>query len=97
MFCESKEMSAEEREGARISLPQSISLFALITTLVTMSSESMVDVLAEMTANNSRMTQTFVGVVLLPFASNMAELGSAVCAAKSNKLNLAQVAVAVSV
>jgi len=78
----------EAEEQPSLKLGFAIGVLVVITGVVGMSAEFMVDALEE-TGEAWGLTDTFMGLILLPIAGNAAEHVSAIIAASKNKMNLA--------
>lgn len=76
-----------EEEAASLTMPIAIGLLVLDTLLVSVSAEFLVGSI-EGLAEKWNLSQTFVGLILLPIVGNAAEHVSAVTSAMKNKMEL---------
>ncbi|OZJ03823.1 hypothetical protein BZG36_03828, partial [Bifiguratus adelaidae] len=78
----------EEGETPTLSLATAIFLLVIVTVLVALCAEFLVDAIQEV-VQQWGLTQTFVGLILLPIVGNAAEHVTAVTVAIKNKMDLA--------
>ncbi|KAF2097661.1 hypothetical protein NA57DRAFT_40437, partial [Rhizodiscina lignyota] len=82
------ESDDEDEEVPHMSRTAAIVLLLISTALVALCAELMVDAIPEMTSNSS-VSQTFIGLIILPIVGNAAEHVTAVTVAAKNKMDLA--------
>ena len=78
----------EDEEKPTMSRTAAVMLLLCSTALVALCAEFMVDAIPEMTGNTS-VSQTFIGLIILPIVGNAAEHVTAVAMAAKNKMDLA--------
>lgn len=78
----------EEKEVPKLSVLFALATLAASTTMVAFCSEFMVDSINAITANGG-VSETFVGLILLPIVGNAAEHATAVTVAVKDKMDLA--------
>lgn len=78
----------EDGEPPVMSRTAAVVLLLITTGLVALCAEFMVDAIPNMT-NNSAVSQTFIGLIILPIVGNAAEHVTAVTVAAKNKMDLA--------
>ncbi|KUL89968.1 hypothetical protein ZTR_02955 [Talaromyces verruculosus] len=88
---ESRGSEEEEEETEQPQLPFVVAVATLViaTVLVALCAEYMVDAISAVTSGNSGISQTFVGLILLPIVGNAAEHATAVTVAVKDKMDLA--------
>lgn len=79
----------EEREEPQLHFWVAVATLVISTVLVALCAEYMVDAISAVTAGNSGISQTFVGLILLPIVGNAAEHATAVTVAVKDKMDLA--------
>jgi Ca2+:H+ antiporter len=76
-------------EGRPWSLPAAIGVLALATVGVAVESEILVHAVEGLTANSSWISETFLGLIIIPIIGNAAEHATAVVVARKGKMDLA--------
>lgn len=76
-------------EGPTWGIPASIGVLALATVGVAVESEILVRAVEGLTANNSWISETFLGLIIIPIIGNAAEHATAVVVARKGKVDLA--------
>lgn len=79
--------NAEDEDN--ISRTTAVVLLLLSTGLVAVCAEFMVDSISDVVAGNSGVSETFIGLIILPIVGNAAEHVTAVTVATKNKMDLA--------
>jgi Ca2+:H+ antiporter len=79
----------EEKEEPQLHFYVAVATLVISTVLVALCAEFMVDAISAVTAGNSGISQTFVGLILLPIVGNAAEHATAVTVAVKDKMDLA--------
>jgi Ca2+:H+ antiporter len=80
---------AHPTDGPTWSIPASIGVLALATVGVAVESEILVHAVEGLTANNSWISETFLGLIIIPIIGNAAEHATAVVVARKGKVDLA--------
>ncbi|KAK0193737.1 calcium/proton exchanger [Armillaria mellea] len=83
----SADLKEEEAEQPQLGIWMTVGLLTVVTVLVAVTAEWLVDSIDGMT-NNSAISKEFVGVILLPIVGNAAEHVTAVTVSVKDKLNL---------
>ncbi|RKP19570.1 calcium/proton exchanger, partial [Rozella allomycis CSF55] len=78
----------DEEEEPILSVPYAISLLVIVTILVSVCAEFLVGSI-EVVSSSWGLSETFIGLILLPIVGNAAEHVTAVTVAMKNKMNLA--------
>jgi len=76
-------------EGRPWSVPASIAVLALATVGVAVESEILVHAVQGLTANSTWISETFLGLIVIPIIGNAAEHATAVVVARKGKMDLA--------
>jgi Ca2+:H+ antiporter len=76
-------------EGAPWGLPAAIGVLAAATVAVAVESEILVHAVQGLTTGNSWISQTFLGLIVIPIIGNAAEHATAVVVARKGKMDLA--------
>jgi Ca2+:H+ antiporter len=79
----------EEKEEPQLHFYVAVATLIISTAFVALCAEYMVDAISAVTAGNSGISQTFVGLILLPIVGNAAEHATAVTVAVKDKMDLA--------
>ncbi|RDL42348.1 uncharacterized protein BP5553_02327 [Venustampulla echinocandica] len=79
----------DEEEEENISRTTAVVLLLVSTGLVAVCAEFMVDSISAVVAGNSGVSETFIGLIILPIVGNAAEHVTAVTVATKNKMDLA--------
>lgn len=83
------EEEEEEKEVPQLHFYVAVATLLISTVLVALCAEYMVDAISTVTAENKAISQTFVGLILLPIVGNAAEHATAVTVAVKDKMDLA--------
>jgi Ca2+:H+ antiporter len=78
-----------EQDEDNISRTTAVLLLLISTGLVAVCAEFMVDSINAVVASNSGISETFIGLIILPIVGNAAEHVTAVTVATKNKMDLA--------
>ncbi|EED21985.1 conserved hypothetical protein [Talaromyces stipitatus ATCC 10500] len=79
----------EEKEVPQLHFYVAILTLVISTVLVALCAEYMVDAISAVTSGSNSISQTFVGLILLPIVGNAAEHATAVTVAVKDKMDLA--------
>ncbi|KAL0562976.1 hypothetical protein V5O48_019102, partial [Marasmius crinis-equi] len=85
---EQEEAEEEEEETPQMSFPMALVLLAIVTVLVAVTAEWLVDSINGMVENSPIITKEFIGIILLPIVGNAAEHVTAVTVSVKDKLTL---------
>ena len=81
--------TADSEDEENISRTTAIFLLLISTGLVAVCAEFMVDSINAVVASSSGLSETFIGLIILPIVGNAAEHVTAVTVASKNKMDLA--------
>lgn len=79
----------EDKEEPQLHFWVAVLTLVISTVLVALCAEYMVDAISAVTSGSSSISQTFVGLILLPIVGNAAEHATAVTVAMKDKMDLA--------